>query len=78
MFNVGDVVICIKERHPFHAAKPKLGTKYIVLEYIPAIYPYDKYNTLSLEGEKHNYAAECFIKSGGLTKLERLIYGIDL
>ncbi len=74
MFNVGDVVICIRSRHPYHATEPILNHKYIVQEYSTAN---SHWPLIYVEGHDYNYAAECFVKSGALTKLEKLIYGIE-
>jgi hypothetical protein len=72
VFSPGDIVICIRKHHKYHAAEPILGKKYIVQKVNTTNDPLSIY----LEGEHYDYASECFVYSNRLTKLEKLIYGV--
>jgi hypothetical protein len=79
MFNKGDLVLCIQTEDPLHVMKPTLGKIYTIQKY--EIWSKGWNTEVILPDTKdyrdnYYYAAKCFIRLDGLTKLERLIYGL--
>ncbi len=69
-FKPGDLVICIKSKHPHHnCEEPELGKLYKVTDH----FKNKLTNIIYIGGQ--TYSSECFVYPN-LTRLEKLIYNI--